>query len=310
MTPVIAVLGAGDHEMTACKQLLTGVGISYVSGMVLRDNRAEHAKPDTAYEINDIFERVSLSDKHILRIECGGPVFDGIDPARITVIDHHRPGDPGYDTPAADFVAGSSVGQLYSWIHQVQFQYHKGSKCWLAVRADGLSWRAPLFDVVYPAAADHCLAAAYAGLCPGVRPGTMKEFRLHQKAEYRCKNATPVITEAECRLQVAKDFDDALQFIHKRTKSVAGDVYGDPSSSMAVAEIAENEGLVVPREVNEAAAFLGVTLIRPQPHYVPRGVQVFSRSEEMIRAFLHGRIYAGLRHRYGCPKRGYAGGYY
>src|SRR5690606_8892557 len=43
----------------------------------------------------------------VYRVECDGPVI----PAGAQVIDHHRPGDPGFGKSPAEFMSASSIGQ-------------------------------------------------------------------------------------------------------------------------------------------------------------------------------------------------------
>lgn len=69
--------------------------------------------------------------------------------------DHHNPGDAGFGKPADEFFEASSLGQLLNF----------------------LGIEATQEDRVI-AAADHCLSAAYAGLCPSVTAEEILALRL------------------------------------------------------------------------------------------------------------------------------------
>lgn len=92
----------------------------------------------------------------IYLVECRIPEPKHI---KCTIIDHHRPGDPGYDCTETDYLNGSSLGQV--------------------LRLLKIS---PTLEQKYIAAADHCLVAAYRGKCPGIDPHKMLAFRLNKHA--------------------------------------------------------------------------------------------------------------------------------
>ena len=75
-------------------------------------------------------------------------------------VDHHNPGDPGYEKPPENYLAGSSLGQVL-----------------------GLLEREPDDTQRLLAAADHCLTAAYQGRCPGIDPHEL----LFLRASWRAK---------------------------------------------------------------------------------------------------------------------------
>jgi hypothetical protein len=114
-------------------------------------------------------------------------------PGGVVVIDHHRLGDPGYGVPPAQFLIGSSLGQVLAelarlgvlelgagggqhapdttvpgavWSHT---DAADGKDRWFVSHTDDRYLEIPS-DLVLAAAADHCLQAAYRGECPGVDP--------------------------------------------------------------------------------------------------------------------------------------------
>jgi hypothetical protein len=75
--------------------------------------------------------------------------------------DHHNPGDSGYGLSTEKFFEASSLGQLMNFL--------------------GLE---PTTKQLLIAAGDHCPAAAYAGLCPGIDPIDFGQFRITQKLSF------------------------------------------------------------------------------------------------------------------------------
>ena len=71
------------------------------------------------------------------------------------IVDHHYEGDPGYGMPPDKYWEASSIGQVYQLI--------------------GLE---PTEEAKMIAAGDHCLYAAYHGMCPGIRKDDFIEFRM------------------------------------------------------------------------------------------------------------------------------------
>src|SRR5690606_38859652 len=135
-------------------------------------------------------------------------------------IDHHRPGDPGYGRPPAEFMAASSLGQVIAELARRQNlpavwrceehvlerapngcvkgnpygpYWHVGITPADASRR--LSWGELLYDhslvlpraFVLAAAADHCLAAAYRGECPGVDPDALLRWRAWERAQFQVR---------------------------------------------------------------------------------------------------------------------------
>src|SRR5690606_4175915 len=95
----------------------------------------------------------------VYAVECVGELPEGW-----IRIDHHRPGDPGYGKPPEEFLPASSIGQVLIELDRL-----------------GVADRIPSKDIleaIRAAAADHCLAAAYRGECPGVDPDALMRWRV------------------------------------------------------------------------------------------------------------------------------------
>jgi len=158
-------------------------------------------------------------------VECRPAVLfgTGIDWAgMVYTIDHHRPGDPGYGRTPTEFLRASSLGQVLAHLAGEEGSEHRGScrvwarpegrltafpeagsivyeraQWWVAVagaRREGYRgdygglyarWVAIPSDLVLTAAADHCLAAAYRGECPGVDPRALMQWRATSRAEFQ-----------------------------------------------------------------------------------------------------------------------------
>lgn len=145
----------------------------------------------------------------VITVECRPP--DHLLPANypIRIIDHHALGDPGYGVPPAEYLRGSSLGQVIQQLAADSllpetwptvgppespggFPYPTAK---YAVASDALwcvagsrhqpGWRRIPQDLLYVAAADHCLLAAYAGECPGISPAKLLELRAAGKAAHQ-----------------------------------------------------------------------------------------------------------------------------
>jgi len=140
----VFILGAPDAEMDAIEQLLKANGYPFAHALF----EGRRVRAGNAYRADGT--RVELArDLEPVFVECAVP---GIE--RNRVIDHHRAGDPGYDCGPSDYWAGSSLGQAYAFL--------------------GID---PTEEARIVAAADHCPAAAYRGLCPGVDPQALRLWR-------------------------------------------------------------------------------------------------------------------------------------
>lgn len=111
------ILGAADPEMEAIERLLTECGEATVYASPDGDRRvrpAEACDPGlTVTPANGLWTGAPDGDPTrttVYTVECAIP--PGMDEARRVVIDHHRPGDPGYGQPPEEFLAAASIGQV------------------------------------------------------------------------------------------------------------------------------------------------------------------------------------------------------
>jgi len=220
MTTLTLILGASDPEMTAIEDLGRQVGAEIRYAL---SARGERVRADEAYQA--VALDAPLPDgTTVYAVECDGPAI----PADAVRIDHHRPGDPGYGRPPAEFLPASSIGQVISvlartgqdrwscplgalplsalgWtfyqgdtprLDRGAYSCHRECYGWQYPPAreprawwiGGWPWQSPQSAgiarvrvpdrIILTAAADHCLAAAYRGECPGVDPDALCRARL------------------------------------------------------------------------------------------------------------------------------------
>lgn len=161
------ILGASDPEMARIEMVLQHAGQA-VAYATLAGSRV---RPDQAYRADGTTPPVPDGALAML-VECGGPVAD-----RLVVVgryDHHRPGDPGYGRPPAEYLDASSLGQIL-------------------VRLG----RTPTDEDRLVAAADHCLEAAYRGACPGVDPDRLMRWRLESRAAFQRRSVEELARQVE-----------------------------------------------------------------------------------------------------------------
>lgn len=267
-------------------------------------------------------------------IECDGEDLRRVLGERLPVItiDHHRPGDPGYGRPPTEFLPASSIGQVISnlarrglagaewwpaeegWPEhlryllahpspgEVRWIEHSGLESpdywagWIVHTPYG--WRLVGHDVVLVAAADHCLAAAYRGECPGVDPDTLMRWRAESRAAYQGRPVAEVLSDVE----------RASAELH------AAVMESDPSDCRRIdlggQWAADLRGQHIP-ELPEAATREGICFVSSVRERDGRTKVVCqSGTPEQIRAFINKWAPShGLVDIYGDPARGFAGGY-
>jgi hypothetical protein len=178
-------------------------------------------------------------------------------------VDHHHPGDPGYAMSPERYLEGASLGQTLRLLEME-----------------------PTATQKLIAAADHCLAAAYRGRCPGIDPNEL----LFLRASWRAR------ATGRSLMDVIEGVFHAAKLVRRRYDSGHGEsVFLDPTA--------------VPPDLAEGAAYAG----RPV-----RYREWFDRTQlkEMLKGAAPAHIERFMaEHRdlgrevYGNPYRGYAGAY-
>ena len=275
------VLGASDPEMASIEKLLLDHGerVAYAF------SDGHRVRPENAYVTdaicndsgNDILPQNHMPWLTIIPIECGGPGIvdremvwgDHVYPA----IDHHHSGDPGYGRPPSEFLAASSIGQVIATL--------------TGVPANG---SLVSHEVMFVAAADHCLGAAYRGECPGVDPNELMKWRVASRAGYQHR----------CLEVILNDINRARVLLRNAPEIVL-------CQSIRCRDMRDQYASELP----EAAAREGLCFVARFPFHDGRTKIVCqSGSPEQIDAFM--RVWGpahGLQDIYGDPQRGFAGGY-
>ena len=220
----------------------------------------------------------ALSGGLAVLFECGGEILRKVVRERMAGhfvrCDHHFPGDPGYGKPPQAFWMGSSLGQLVTCLQEAGIlpQMYR-----------------PTREQLYAAAADHCLAAAYRGECPGIDPDQLMRWRAESRAAFQNRSVDAILA----------DIESAREAIAEAPRIIIG---GEP--------VADLRGHSVP-ELPEAAAREGIAVLATPP--VRQGerakVVLQAASPEVLRAWPRWAATHGILDTYGDPLRGFAGGY-
>lgn len=155
------VLGGSDSEMKHIERLVLAGGFEVVRAT----KNGVRVGRSYAYEVD--FPRPKVGD---VWVECSHYLYtkQEMHSLGVDIIDHHYEGDPGFGQPPDKYWEASSVGQVYTKL--------------------GVT---PTYDAKMIAAGDHCLYAAYHGMCPDLnrdefiayRMGFFKEKRTDEQFE-------------------------------------------------------------------------------------------------------------------------------
>lgn len=292
------VLGAGDPEMEHIEQVLREHGQNYAYAV---DGLGKRVTSANMYSASGCDEHPDYSYyAKVVFVECCyiQSLATSVAMVATTVhIDHHRPGDAGYGRPPSEFLPASSIGQVLSLLAE-----------WWGLNYDPLPGEAPkhppgtIFgtgewrvtsktgvhpvpeEVLLVAAADHCLAAAYRGECPGVEPERLMRWRAESRAAFQKRSVENVLADIEKARAILKErFDGTL---------------------------ADLRGIGTIPELPEAAARDGVPFLAVVKERDGREKVVLQAADkELAGRFMSGEIVSGLSGVYGDPARGFAGGY-
>lgn len=264
------VLGAPDPEMERIEADLSRAGESYEYAT----KGCRRVRPSEAYGCDPVRACESCDgegDCDVYLVECAprrvmGIQHDDTYTGRVIAVDHHRPGDPGYGLPPEEFFRASSIGQV----------------CHLL----GLE---PTGDILLAAASDHCPAAAYRGLCPGIDPDELMRWRIECRARF-----FGVTTE------------DLLSTVDRAIKAILD----SPTLLVGGVEVRDIRSGFIP-EAPEASLRLGVPILSVLE--TPDGRTKISilgdHTGDAVKQFLSDADRQGLSDVYGDPARGFAGGY-
>lgn len=255
------LLGAADPEMQTIESLLKVNGRHVAYALNANGERVRPDEAYTAYTKDELVNQIATTGRGtIFLVECRLVNYNGG-----TIIDHHNPGDPGYGKPPKEFLEASSIGQVLRVLN-----------------------KEPTPDILLIAAADHCLGAAYKGLCPGVNPDELMKWRVVSRAAYQKKKPAAIMTAIE---------------------SARATLRAAPLIQLTAGiSVRDMRGIDAP-ELPEAAAREGTCFVSSIPYKGRTKYVCQSGSVEEIEAFIEWAKKNGLENIYGDPTRGFAGGY-
>lgn len=291
MERIKVMLGASDPEMQKIKEVLSAVsGVLFVLEQAMKGGRPVHAGNALSADPID-----TSGFTLVWFVECRAPMLHDVPAIRI---DHHNPGDVGYDALPEDYFAGSSLGQVIvllaerGWLPKSWelFPCQNPSTLVVPLSSTFVCSGSDIVEVPYEllmvAAADHCLGAAYNGECPCINPELLLQYRAKSKAAFQTRRVDDVL----------QDIYDSIRALNSGTK-LPGTEFVDMRREPPWPELVE------------AGTFAGISYVSG-PLLTPDGRKKFTASgtEGEIAEFMRDNP-LGLVGLYGNPHRRFAGGY-
>lgn len=272
--PVI-IFGAPDIEEQRARKIAAQYGLILATATM----GGEKVNPMTAYRADGYaVDGESAESMDCIIFECSPNAAAGLNV--VARCDHHNPGDAGFGLSAEKYFEASSLGQLLNFLGIEPTQ------------ADRVI-----------AAADHCLAAAYAGQCPGVTAEEVLAMRL------------PEIMKRE---NVSSE-EDAMAGIEAAVKQLKNP---DKTVTLGGIEVADVRELGPIPFLVEAGVMTGTAYLAKGDKRFPDKVNL-SGSQPVVAEFLGEAFMVdgrptypngwaaknGLFQAYGDARRGFAGAY-
>lgn len=195
--------------------------------------------------------------------------------------------------------------------------YHVPSIGWVyVVSRGGFELGVSVDAIVIPdrfvlcAAADHCLAAAYRGDCPGVDPDALMRWRVETRAAFQGRLAEDVLADI-ARARETLRAAPLVELSEPLACEYHGATYEPGCGACSHSVVYDLRGDSVP-ELPEAASREGVAYLATVADRDGRRRVVLggNASPEVVRAFMDTWAPGqGLVDLYGDPARGFAGGY-
>lgn len=272
------LLGADDPEMWHIESLLYACGLRYEYAR----RKGARVSPGTSYQA----DCPKLADvQTLVRIEC--EPLNLPDHVEVVIIDHHREGDPGFDLGPADFWEASSVGQT---VRHIEKYLPKALATSDHARKERI--------LRHIAAADHCLPALRAGLCPGIELELVANLQLHNIAR-----------GTGAQLSKVRGIIQKFERILANADTV--DMGGSPVRDLTYYPL-QGYGVdhLALREAGTLTQSPWLTRYRDRKNEREKIVLSGHLPAEAFAFFRNTWAPAqGLTDLYGVPKRGYAGGY-
>lgn len=261
------VIGQKDPESDEIVRIIRSKGLGRVTYAQFKGTAVG---PRTAYEADPI---TRSDDELIILIECR-PNGVNLDET-VVLIDHHHPGDPGWDASPNEYWRGSSLGQFMNLLELPANRRQRAL-----------------------AAMDHCFAAALHGECPGAPRSVVLQIKIDEIARAHETSSWKV---------------RRLIRAHRRRLSLCDSVSIGPGRAMDYRETDLGEGYsldVLTAQVAAALQERAVLLSHSDPGGRKKVTLTGLVAPAMVRAFVsRWGVERGLTDLYGVPERGYAGGY-
>jgi hypothetical protein len=261
------ILGAADPEMDRIERALVELSAQYIIAEV----DGKRVNPGNAYKMQERLPKVFTP----IFVECGGTNEYLAQYVPFVKIDHHNPGDFGFDKGPDQYWEGSSLGQLYRLLLA-----NGASPCVLDMAFGE--------DRYYIAASDHCPSYAYRGLCPGIDPDFLKKSRAVRQADFN-------------RMGLK-------EYLEKLDESI------EKAYSLPTMELGGEAFLIASEEIfmlNEVSLILGLPVqytMKPNARESRIKIGLLGGSPSLIQSWMEYQQ-MNLINIYGSPERGYAGGY-
>lgn len=264
------LLGHPDAEMREIENILKKKKLPYRYAT----HQGHPVTPRTCYRADKVAVK---GGRTLVLVECEPIDYFQASTLKLRVIDHHRPGDPGFGLPPEQYWEASSIGQV----------------CQL------LNVKKPGRRLQIVAARDHCRFAAQRGECVGITPKEVTVVGRQIIARELGVNLAFLQTKISKMLRALErspTITMAKQDVVNFTKVAIGEIYSLGYLS-----------------VYEALADLGgaaVVRTRNSVHENDKFVLMGDLLGSTVRHFMD--VWApaqGLRDIYGCDVRGHAGGY-
>ena len=261
------VLGAADPEMERIESVLAQLGEETRSAEV----GGARVQPGNAYKADQV---VVPSGTTVILVECCASILEvpqgasmgdlEMGQAQVVVIDHHRAGDPGAACSPAEFLLGSSLGQVISYLAKNSSLHGAG---WRQVTGPGVLAPGALppgefgcveeewyvgsaglgpfevpSDLVLAAASDHCPAQAYRGECPGVDPDALMKWRVAVKAIFQAEKGGPCPLDA-CQCGRQQCVTETAEAIEAAAKNIAANVAAAVEALSSAPEVTSVVGM-------------------------------------------------------------------
>ena len=252
------------YEFSSCKFRITRIEWARISGNRVHPGNAYQADPVTDLEPGDVLVRIECEPRSVpLGVE-------------VVIIDHHRPGDPGFSIGPDRYWEAASIGQLYRLLDLE-----------------------PTQEAKVMAAFDHSFPAAARGECAGISAEEVIGIKVQSIVNSTKTSAEKVngrIDHFKTLLSKAPLLSLGEHFVRDLRSEYLGAGYSLDLLSAQIAIVVGGQAALLRHKDREdepeKISISGCAL----PETIEEFKRVWAPSQGLVRV-------------YGVPARGYAGGY-